>query len=223
VDWERGGNNWNQVCHAGMVAGALALAEDTPERAAEVVSRALAGLPYAMKVYDPDGTYPEGPGYWNYGTTFNVALISMVESALGTDFGLGQPPAFLKTGEFLPQMTGPTRNYFNFSDCGTGAGFSPAMVWFASRTHRPELLWFEQEFLEREVARIRQSNGRLQADRFFPLVLAPAEAVLNCWPANPPPHDFDEPNPGVSIVGFTVPVKAGQEVVLKVALTPRVR
>jgi hypothetical protein len=54
-------------------------------------------------------------------------------------------------------------------------------------------------------------------------VLAPAEAVLNSWPANPPPHDFDEPNPGVSIVGFTVPVKAGQEVVLKVVLTPEVR
>lgn len=176
--WERGGNNWNQVCHAGMVAGALALAEDQPERAAQVVARALAGLPNAMKVYDPDGTYPEGPGYWNYGTTFNIALISMLESALGTDFGLSQQRGFLKTGEFLPQMTGPTRNHFNFSDCGTGAGFSPAMVWFASRTHRPELLWFEQDFLERQIASIRESKGRSQADRFFPLILVWAEAGL---------------------------------------------
>jgi hypothetical protein len=79
--WERGGNNWNQVCHAGMVAGALALAEENPKRAAEVVSRALAGLPYGMKVYDPDGNYPEGPGYWNYGTTFNVLVIALLESA----------------------------------------------------------------------------------------------------------------------------------------------
>ncbi|MCX6892756.1 MAG: hypothetical protein NTX51_14740 [Verrucomicrobia bacterium] len=28
--WAHGGNNWNQVCHAGMVAGALALLEVNP-------------------------------------------------------------------------------------------------------------------------------------------------------------------------------------------------
>ena len=106
--WERGGNNWNQVCHAGMVAGALALLEDDPKRATEVVSRAVAGLPHAMKVYEPDGTYPEGPSYWNYGTTLNVVLIGMLESALGTDFDLAQRPGFLKTGEFPLQVTGAT-------------------------------------------------------------------------------------------------------------------
>lgn len=169
--WEKGGNNWNQVCHAGMVAGALALLEDDQPRAAEVVSRALQGLPHAMKVYEPDGTYPEGPGYWNYGTTFNVALISMLESALGTDFGLSQRPGFLKTGDFPLQMTGQTVKYYNFSDCGAGVSFSPAMTWFASRTHRPELLWFEEGLLQKELKEIRESQGKNQADRFFPLVL----------------------------------------------------
>ena len=169
--WERGGNNWNQVCHAGMVAGALALLEDDPERAAKVVSRALAGVPQAMKVYEPDGTYPEGPSYWNYGTTLNVTLIAMLESALGTDFGLSQRPGFLKTGEFPLHMTGATGRYYNFSDCGSGTGFSPAMVWFAGRTHRPELLWFEERWLDLECAKIISSHGASQGDRFFPLTL----------------------------------------------------
>jgi len=162
--WERGGNNWTQVCHGGMLAGALALLEENPTRAAEVVSRALKGLPYAMKVYEPDGAYPEGPMYWNYGTTYNVVLISMLESALGTDFGLSQTPGFLKTGEFPLQMTGPTGNYYNFSDCGNGVVFSPAMLWFAARTQRPELLWFEEGLLRREAR-------ETQHDRFFPLTL----------------------------------------------------
>lgn len=169
--WERGGNNWNQVCHAGMVGGALALLEDDPQRAAEVVSRALAGLPAAMKVYNPDGTYPEGPGYWNYGTSFNVMLISMLESALGSDFGLSAAPGFMKTGDFMLQIIGPTRRTFPFSDCGVGTGFSPAMMWFASRTGRPELLWFERELLEEELAGIQKSRGRKAGDRYFPLVL----------------------------------------------------
>jgi hypothetical protein len=169
--WERGGNNWNQVCHAGMMAGALALLEDNPEQAAQVVARALAGLPYSMKVYDPDGTYPEGPGYWNYGTTFNVLAIEMLKSALGTEFGLQQSPGFLKSADFMLHIMGPTRRTFNFSDCGTATGFSPAMLWFAAQTRRPELLWFEWELLAREVSGIRGSSGRRQADRYFPLIL----------------------------------------------------
>ncbi len=169
--WERGGNNWNQVCHAGMVAGALALAEDNPGRAADVVSRALAGLPSAMKVYDPDGTYPEGPGYWNYGTTFNVMLISMLESALRTDFGLSQSPGFLKSGEFLLQIMGPTRRTYNFSDCGSGTGFSPAMTWFAARAGHPEWLWYEWDLLDRELSEVRRTAGKSQGDRYFPLIL----------------------------------------------------
>ena len=51
-------------------------------------------------------------------------------------------------------------------------------------------------------------------------VVSPAGATLQVWPANPPPHDFDEPNPGVSVVGFTAPLAAGQSAVWKVVLTP---
>jgi len=161
-----------------MVAGALALLEDHPERAREVVARALAGLPYAMQVYEPDGTYPEGPGYWNYGTTFNVALIALLESALGTDFGLSERPGFLKTGGFLPQMTGPTGHYFNFSDCGSGTELSIAMFWFAARAQRADWLWFEEGLLAQQVADIRRTHGREQADRLFPLLLVWSDPAL---------------------------------------------
>lgn len=180
--WERGGNNWNQVCHAGMTAGALALLEDDPKRAAEVVSRALAGVPRAMKVYIPDGTYPEGPSYWSYGTTFNVLLIAMLESALDTSFGLAQAEGFLKTGEFMVHTKGPSMDWFDFSDCGPGGGFAPAMLWFAARTKRPEFLWFEGPLLDRETAAIRGSGGAEPADRFFPLALVWGEAGVERRP-----------------------------------------
>ncbi|HWQ93787.1 MAG TPA: heparinase II/III family protein [Clostridia bacterium] len=169
--WERGGNNWNQVCHAGMVAGALALLEDDPKRAAEVIRRAVAGLPSSMNVYDPDGNYPEGPGYWNYGTTFNVLVIAMLESAAGTDFGISQNPGFLKTGEFPLQIMGPTLRTYPFSDCGTGSSFAPAMPWFAARNQRPDLMWFEWKLLERDVARVKETKGRAAMDRIFPMAI----------------------------------------------------
>jgi len=174
--WERGGNDWNQVCHAGMLAGALALAEDNPERTALVVRRAVDGLPFSMKVYDPDGNYPEGPSYWHYGTTFNVLAIAMIESALGTDFGLSRMPGFLKAADFPLHTTGPTGLPFNFSDAGAGEHFNPAAFWFASRTSSPHLLWLQWDRLARQVAAVRHSKGRSSVDRLFPLTLVWAEA-----------------------------------------------
>jgi hypothetical protein len=169
--WERGGNNWNQVCHAGMVAGALALEELDAARAEAVVTRAVAGVPHAMKVYEPDGTYPEGPSYWQYGTTFNVLLVAMLESARGTDFGLAAREGFLATGAFPMHMTGPTLAHFSFSDCRRGVGgYAPAVEWFAARAGRPEWLWFETALLRRELAEATRRGGGA-VDRFFPLAL----------------------------------------------------
>ena len=186
--WERGGNNWNQVCHAGMVGGALALLEADPDRAGEVVSRALAGLPAAMRVYDPDGTYPEGPGYWTYGTTFNVALIAMLESALSTDFDLARAPGFLRSGDFMLHTSGPTGRYFNFSDCGELTGANPALWWFARRAQRPDWLWFDVPRLRAEVGDAIARPGRSGPDRFFPFILiwapdqpARAEPATRAW------------------------------------------
>ena len=125
-----------------MVAGALAVLEEDPGRAAHVVARAVTGLPAVMKVYDPDGNYPEGPGYWNYGTTFNVMLISLLETALGTDFGMSQSPGFMKTGEFMLNPMGPSRAAFNFSDCGTGASLfaGRALVFSAQSQPRADVV-----------------------------------------------------------------------------------
>ena len=53
-------NNWNQVCNAGMVFGALAIQEDYPELATEVIDRAFESISISMEAYGPDGAYPEG-------------------------------------------------------------------------------------------------------------------------------------------------------------------
>jgi hypothetical protein len=51
-------------------------------------------------------------------------------------------------------------------------------------------------------------------------IAAAASTALHSWPANPPPREFDAPNPGVSVVGFTVPVAAEESVTVKVILRP---
>jgi hypothetical protein len=51
-------------------------------------------------------------------------------------------------------------------------------------------------------------------------VVSPANVTIESWPADPPPKDYDARNPGITIVGFHVPIEAGQKLVIKVSLQP---
>lgn len=159
-NWWKVEHNWNQVCNAGMTYGALAIYEDDPALAKKIINRSIANVVYAMKDMGPDGNYPEGYGYWGYGTSFNVLLISVLEKAYGKDFGLSQMPGFLKTAGFLENMTGPTNKPFNYSDSHGGGGIEPAMFWFAQKNHDPSLLWVERSRMLYEDAR-KHVNDRL--------------------------------------------------------------
>lgn len=147
--WLTTDNNWNQVCNAGMTFGALAVQEDYPTLAKDIIERAFVSIPLSMDVYKPDGAYPEGSGYWGYGTTFNILFISAVEKALGSDRGLSNTPGFLQTSDFLKHMITPSGKNFNWSDNGLGAGLSPAMFWFAQKQNNPSVLWSEKQFLNK--------------------------------------------------------------------------
>ncbi|NRB53280.1 MAG: heparinase II/III family protein [Saprospiraceae bacterium] len=143
--WVNGTNNWNQVCHGGMIAAAIVVAEDEPELAARTISRALEGMPHALIEYGPDGVYPEGSTYWGYGTSFSVLTASMFESAFGTDFGLGDYPAFQESAMFRVLATAPSGGYYNFADCGDRRRENGdlTLAWFAARTGNP--IYFEKE------------------------------------------------------------------------------
>ncbi len=162
-------HNWNQVCNGGLAVGALAVAERDPALAMMIIDRAVKYLPEVIKTYAPDGAYVEGPMYWTYGTTFNVMFLDAVETALGTDFGLGSMPGFLESADFMQHITGPSGLYFNFADCSEKASLQPALFWMARRWEQPSLLWSQWQFL--------QATGSTQRSRFMPFLLiwAPEE------------------------------------------------
>jgi len=169
--WVRSRNNWGQVCHGGLTAGALAVMEDEPDLAARTVHNALHNVTYSMRAYAPKGSYPEGPGYWSYGTSYNVLLIGVLESALGTDFGLSKAPGFDRTGQYLSLTCGPSGQFFNYADGGSGRAAQPAMFWLAARFDRPDWLRGERERLSATVARISRERTASYGDRFLPLAL----------------------------------------------------
>lgn len=164
-NWLKAEHNWNQVCNAGMTYGAMAIYEDQPVIAKQVINRAIESMVLPMKDYAPDGAYPEGYGYWGYGTSFNVMFISAIDKLFGKDFGLSDMPGFLKTASYMENMTGPSLKPFNYSDAGANGGIHPAMFWFANKTKDPSVLWVEKNYLEN----IRP--GSLVNDRLLPAIM----------------------------------------------------
>jgi hypothetical protein len=146
-----------------MTYGALAIYEDQPEESKKIIDRALESIKLPMGDYNPDGIYPEGYGYWGYGTSFNVMFLSAIEKTFGSDFGLTQNSAIFKTAGFLENMTGNTGKCFNYSDCGTGSGLNPAMFWLAKQAKDISLLYVEKKHLD--------TDKKIAQDRLLPALM----------------------------------------------------
>jgi len=142
--WTRVRHNWNQVCNGGIGMGALALADVEPQLAGEILHDALESIQLAMAEFAPDGAWKEGPGYWNYATTYNVVFLAGLQTALGGEFGLSQIGAFKETGLFPVFLTGPLGRTFNYADGGDSTIYAPQMFWLAREFNQPVLAWYER-------------------------------------------------------------------------------
>lgn len=145
--WLKVTNNWNQVCNAGIAYGAIATYEEHPELSVQIINRAITSMALPMQQYAPDGGYPEGYMYWEYGTSFNVMFISALQEAFGSDFGLASKSGFSQTATFLEHLSGTTGKPFNYGDCVNNAQFSPAVFWFANYSKDATVLWEQKSFL----------------------------------------------------------------------------
>jgi hypothetical protein len=140
-----------------------------------------------LKAYQPDGVYPEGGGYWGYGTSYNVIMDAALESALGTDFDLPGSPGFKESARYIQYLTGTSGKLFNFADNGEDTQSDiPILYWFAKKYNDLSLLYLAHLY-SKSVDYV--SNH----DRFLPLTLIYGSQI-----------DFNQitPPPGKMWVGY---------------------
>lgn len=139
IQWITMEHNWNQVTNGGIGIGALAVMDVAPGPAGEALHEGLRRLPLAMRHYGPDGAWFEGPGYWHYATLYNALILSALDTALGTDYGLSEIPGFELTGGFPAYLTGPFGPPFAFADVDREVGptVGAELFWLAHRFHQP--------------------------------------------------------------------------------------
>jgi hypothetical protein len=136
--WHVARHNWNQVCNGGMILGALAIADEEPALAAEILTYAKNSLPNAMASFAPDGGWAEGPGYWAYTLQYASLLCAALTSALGTDLGISRAEGFERTGLFRIHFCSPSGVTFNYADANEAKEKSPSLRWLARRFEKPD-------------------------------------------------------------------------------------
>jgi hypothetical protein len=144
--WLLASHNWNQVCNAGMVFGALAIQEDNPKLADEIVKRAETSIKLPLEDYNPDGAYPEGYSYWEYGTSFHVLYLSALKKL---NMPMEMNAGFEKTASYFQSLIGNSGKSFNYSDAGSGsASLSATVFWFANHFKDNSLLYNEKTYAD---------------------------------------------------------------------------
>lgn len=138
--WTNTDNNWNAVCNGGLTLACAAIG-DLPEYekdAGDLMGKVLKSIEKGIRCYAPDGSYPEGPGYWAYGTNNLFYMIECLDSAMGTDYGLFNAPG-LDTTCYFPNYIEGTNGMWNFNDCGEGTVDTSHLFWVANKIGNPDL------------------------------------------------------------------------------------
>lgn len=136
--WFDAAHNWNSVCFGGLAVAALYVYETEPEIASYILHHSVEKIPLGLEAYGPDGVYPEGPGYWFYGTSYLIISIATFQTALNTDFDFLTAPGLKESTLFSQVTAGPSGNYYNF--------FDAKLKGFQQLLHLGMLAWFAQNY-----------------------------------------------------------------------------
>ena len=132
--WIRCTNNWNAVCHAGVVGAALTMIDSPKDRAVYVAAAEL-HLRRFLAGFTDDGYCTEGLGYWNYGFGQYVLLAEVVHQATGGRVDLMELDGKIqRVARFPLKIEIAEGIYPAFADCSVGAGPAPHyMAWLDRR------------------------------------------------------------------------------------------
>ncbi len=162
-------NNWNQVCNASLAIGAMAVYHRIPELADFIIYRTKKNISIPEALYAPDGVYPEGCGYWEYGTSFHILFLDAYRNFY-PDSSLIISDALLKSKDFIYHVSGPGGAY-NYCDNTTNLSLSSPFIWISAYTGDYSTFSQQKKYLvniieERNVIEAEGGNFRL-----FPFAL----------------------------------------------------
>jgi hypothetical protein len=160
--WTKASNNWNAVCHQGVLGAALALEEDTA-LLARLLTLSRKYLPLFLRGFGNDGACSEGPGYWQYGFGWFCVLNEQLETRTDGRLSLIEgDPQVREIALFGPRVTLTNFHFVNFSDSPRTGALSPSLLtYLGTRLRNENLLAHARKSYER----LDQTGLNLQGQR----------------------------------------------------------
>jgi hypothetical protein len=145
--WPRETDNWNAVCHQGILGAALLL-EDNPNRLARLLHAAAPRLARFLDGFAADGGCTEGPTYWAYGFGAFMALNEQLEWRSNGRFSLlaGQEERMRAIARYGVTVTLAGGCVVNFADSqGTPLeAHGPLLAYLSRRLNEPACMELAQ-------------------------------------------------------------------------------
>ena len=93
--------------------------------------------------YPPEGCFPEGFGYWAFGTQYNILLLDALKAYYGMEAIEDhlKVPGFIQSGNYCQQLITPSLRTFGYSDNSTRIYLEPAVIWFNTIIPDSRTLW----------------------------------------------------------------------------------
>lgn len=172
--WYQSNNNWNGICHGGLIMAALAIYESDPAFCSKVIQLAANGIVPYLQSLEPDGASPEGMMYWSYGLSNTFLAFESMKNVLSTTFGLAERPGFKKTPSFPYRVSGPA---------GT-ATMGDDYLYYGAANRFLSFFWYAHHFNDADFARThyeiclaRNANKSVKLNGWIDLLFYKPELV----------------------------------------------
>lgn len=134
--------NWSCAINGDTGIAILAVAGENDYLSESIFHKMLVNTEnFSMLTYYPDGGTKESPSYWWYKEQFFMPLFPGMETALGTDFGMGDTKGFAETGLYPIHSMGPSGEFFNYSDGKPTWDATPGLMYLSRAFNIPLYAW----------------------------------------------------------------------------------
>ena len=187
--WLEMPNNWNQVCNGGLTVAAIATYTENKELSEKIIKRSGEKILIPMKAeYAPMGCFPEGFGYWAFGTQFNILFIDSMEKFFGPESveEFKRMPGFIESGNYSQFLITPSLRTFGYSDNSTRIYLEPAVMWFNTVKEDPAMYYMQK----RLFYKFKESASYVKTikNRLIPFML-----IWGAGTGNEPKVSLDNP------------------------------
>ena len=159
-------NNWNIVCNAGMLNGAIAIGDKYPDELQQILDYAVQYTPHLLESFAPEGVFNEGPGYWAYNGMYMALFFDNLNRNIRNNFKLVDFKGLSNTANFYMNIVGPSNKTFNFGDASTNVDHSGTFFFLSKQYNKPQVAEFYRGLL-RSALNEYKSSGEFTFPRFF--------------------------------------------------------